>query len=560
VEEPGGEVKKQVRPMRGEDDSAGDYALPRRLVICLDGTWNKRESGTNIYHLANLVQDGKVEDGERQQLVYYDEGVGTGVLDNVTGGAFGIGLSANVREAYDWLVENYRDRPSTEPQDEIYVFGFSRGAFTARSLTGLIANFGLLYRGAPLPPAQLWNAYKRSGVAKRAGKEPPVRRLPELKRDPWAGQHPQLIPPDEMNATERLLVHWSRRVPIRCLGVFDTVGALGIEALAIPWLQEKRAAFHDTHLSAIVVNAFQALAIDEHRASFAHVPWTRRTAKGEFRSTVQHGTIEQRWFIGAHANVGGGEDDNVLAQLPLRWMRDECRKLGLVFKPRTAEGDPPLVDYPAALQECIPLAQPLSPKRPAHIADSFTVFLRGAWRFVARAKRNYRRIDPPPECEGPHEVQSINEVVDPSVLELARLDREAAGRDAYQAPNLWEYLNRNGLPAPTAPLHDYGTSSIRTGWLWVWLSGVGAGGLMLGHVLDEPWPRPWAFAVAAVVIALAADWTESRVNHTDALSQAGTTAGKRRKTILHALLVVRLVALLLAGVGLAYWAFVAATR
>ncbi len=107
--------------------------VKQRLVICLDGTWNKRDSGTNIYHLSNLIQEGEVAD-QWLQRIYYDPGVGTGVLDGVTGGAFGIGLSENVREAYDWLVEHYNDG------DEVYIFGFSRGAFTARSLVGLIAN------------------------------------------------------------------------------------------------------------------------------------------------------------------------------------------------------------------------------------------------------------------------------------------------------------------------------------------------------------------------------------------------------------------------------------
>src|SRR4051794_5434987 len=169
--------------------SETEYNFKRRLALCLDGTWNERDSGTNIYHLSNLILEGKIEpasavqpgaDAEAEaaktwvQMVYYDEGVGTGLLDNVTGGAFGIGLSENVREAYDWLVERYRDG------DEVYIFGFSRGAFTARSLVGMIANCGLIYRGAPLPPEQLWNGYQ-----KMAPYPPPLRpdgtRMPPKK-------------------------------------------------------------------------------------------------------------------------------------------------------------------------------------------------------------------------------------------------------------------------------------------------------------------------------------------------------------------------------------------
>ena len=118
--------------------------LQQRLVLCLDGTWNQSDSGTNIYHLSNLIKKGSVSsDGQTwRQRIYYQEGVGTGVLDRVTGGAFGIGISRNIREAYDWLVERYCDG------DEIYIFGFSRGAFTARSLVGLISRCGLLRRGS----------------------------------------------------------------------------------------------------------------------------------------------------------------------------------------------------------------------------------------------------------------------------------------------------------------------------------------------------------------------------------------------------------------------------
>ena len=96
-----------------------------RLIVCLDGTWNKRDDTTNVFHHQTLTQEGSCPDGWEQRC-YYDEGVGTGVLDGLSGGAFGIGLEQNVREAYNWLVEHFHDG------DEVYIFGFSRGAFTAR--------------------------------------------------------------------------------------------------------------------------------------------------------------------------------------------------------------------------------------------------------------------------------------------------------------------------------------------------------------------------------------------------------------------------------------------
>jgi hypothetical protein len=264
-----------------------NYTFPRRLVLCLDGTWNKRDSGTNVYHLSNLVLEGKKIKPTPPatdtwiQMVYYEKGVGTAVLDHATGGAFGIGLSQNVREAYDWLVERYRDG------DEVYIFGFSRGAFTARSLVGMIARCGLLHRGAPLSPEQLWARYKKLGPRSYARatsardvkqrwpfgwKEEQLRELKDFNPAPGDKRNEAELAKAKTE-TEELLCRWSRRIPIKCMAVFETVGSMGVEALAIRWLREKRAAFHNTHLTSLIKNGFQALGIDEYRANFSHIPW-----------------------------------------------------------------------------------------------------------------------------------------------------------------------------------------------------------------------------------------------------------------------------------------------
>src|SRR5262249_31574842 len=123
----------------------------QRLVVCLDGTWNNRDDSTNVLQHFALAVSGPAPDGEGiTQTKHYIEGVGTGVLDGITGGGFGFGLETNVRKAYDWLIANYHDGSSPADADEIYIFGFSRGAYTARSLVGFIATCGLLRRGAPL--------------------------------------------------------------------------------------------------------------------------------------------------------------------------------------------------------------------------------------------------------------------------------------------------------------------------------------------------------------------------------------------------------------------------
>src|SRR4051812_29160685 len=132
----------------------------QRLVVCLDGTWNNSDDSTNVLqHFALALKRLPASNRSISQTKHYIEGVGTGVLDGITGGAFGFGLEANVRKAYDWLIANFNDNDHPADADEIYIFGFSRGAYTARSLVGFIATCGLLRRGAPLSVNQLWKAY-----------------------------------------------------------------------------------------------------------------------------------------------------------------------------------------------------------------------------------------------------------------------------------------------------------------------------------------------------------------------------------------------------------------
>jgi uncharacterized protein (DUF2235 family) len=126
----------------------------KRLIICLDGTWNKHDSSTNVLHHYNLIREGPVPGtSDLVQKKLYLLGVGTGVLDSLSGGAFGFGLEANVRAAYNWLLAEYC------PGDQIYVFGFSRGAYTARSLVGFICQCGLITRATPITVEKLWRKY-----------------------------------------------------------------------------------------------------------------------------------------------------------------------------------------------------------------------------------------------------------------------------------------------------------------------------------------------------------------------------------------------------------------
>src|SRR5258706_3396704 len=130
----------------------------KRLALFFDGTWNRPEDNTNVWRLALMLAD-KGEDGVPQEK-FYDEGVGTHLVDRFTGGAFGYGLSENVRGGYRWLMEHYN------PGDEIFLFGFSRGAFTARSLAGVIARCGLLKPDAPIGFRQLYERYQKGDTVR----------------------------------------------------------------------------------------------------------------------------------------------------------------------------------------------------------------------------------------------------------------------------------------------------------------------------------------------------------------------------------------------------------
>ncbi len=254
----------------------------KRLIVCFDGTWNTADNQgnpTNVVRLARMIPP--TDPKGIHQLVFYDAGVGTGNwFDRVLGGAFGNGLEKHIKNAYLFLAQNH------EPDDEIYLFGFSRGAFTARSLAGFIgACRGLLRRDALSKLELAWRFYRQK---------------PEDRSDQQFDlEIRQSVAADTM---------------ITCLGIWDTVGSLGIPGGPMEGFNRLRYAFHDLTLSQRVRNAFQALAIDEHRRPFDATLWQRpkETNKGQ--------VVEQVWFPGVHANIGGGYPDTEISDLPLRWM------------------------------------------------------------------------------------------------------------------------------------------------------------------------------------------------------------------------------------------------
>lgn len=277
----------------------------QRLLLFLDGTWNLDDGTqppTHIVRLRNMVDETcfRREGVNWYQRVYYDTGVGTGPLDRWLGGLAGVGLDRNIVQAYRFLSQHYRPTASPQPTDEIAVFGFSRGAFTARSLVGFVGAAGLL-RAEHCTDDNLKRAWE-------------YYRTPEKERSPG-----------EKAALAALC---QSGVRVRVLGVFDTVGALGIPGKFLLRINKYRFQFHDTELSSIVDYAFHALALDEQRQPFEAAVWQQPRHRF-FRR------IEQVWFPGVHADVGGGyvqpsagEPD--LSLLPLQWMVERLRSRDLV--------------------------------------------------------------------------------------------------------------------------------------------------------------------------------------------------------------------------------------
>ena len=286
----------------------------KRLVICCDGTWNEPDQSvdgnaadeTELTNVLNVVRGLAPVDGNQvPQVVYYDTGVGTqGMADKYIGGGLGSGMSANIRQAYRFIANNYHEG------DELFLFGFSRGAYTVRSLAGFIGVVGLLSKENLRLLPEAYSLY-RLPPSKRAGSMV-ERRLKEVGE-------PSRIP-----------------TPIKFIGVWDTVGALGAPTPLLGRLTRNRVSFHNTHLGKDVEHAYQALAVDERRRPFQPVLWTGAPVNGQ--------AIQQAWFAGVHSNIGGGYRDTGLSSIALAWMAGRAASHGLEFAGAIAGISPPAAD------------------------------------------------------------------------------------------------------------------------------------------------------------------------------------------------------------------------
>jgi uncharacterized protein (DUF2235 family) len=269
----------------------------KRIVICAEGTWNEpeqvdsrtgRRKPTNVLKIARAIRP--LDPAGVDQVVLYHEGVGTDPgIDKYTGGAFGRGMEDNVRALYRFVVLNY------EPGDELFFFGFSRGAFTVRTLAGFMKAVGLLEKDDEFYTPELYKLYESKESTDSDAWREAFRNIRDHRPCP----------------------------PIKLIGVWDTVGALGAPGLLGQVFNRNKYRYHMIGLHDSILNACHALAIDERRKPFRPDIWTRPDG--------WTGTLEQAWFPGVHSNVGGGYDPDGLANEALQWMAEKAEALGLVF-------------------------------------------------------------------------------------------------------------------------------------------------------------------------------------------------------------------------------------
>ncbi len=274
----------------------------KRIVICADGTWNDPEDdhATNVLRVARAVKP--VASDGRKQVVFYDWGVGS-YYSKIRGGTSGLGMTKNIQDGYRFIVQNY------DNGDQIYLFGFSRGAYTVRCLAGMLNNCGILKRPNASKIPNAFKFYKKRSAKPGS---------PEART--WRRKH-SLVP-------DRGVVDF--------IGVWDTVGALGIPTRVLAFVEEKDL-FFDPVLGSNVRVARHAVSIDEKRGDFRPTLW----------DPSETADLKQVWFAGVHADVGGGyaptKQGKTLSDIPLAWMATEATRHGLEFEShlyKTSKLDP----------------------------------------------------------------------------------------------------------------------------------------------------------------------------------------------------------------------------
>lgn len=278
--------------------------MKKRIVICADGTWSRpeidihKDKPTNTLKIARAIKP--YGDDQHPQQVFYDWGVGS-YTDPILGGAIGQGMHKNIMDNYRYIVQNY------SPGDELFLFGFSRGAYTVRSLSGLINNCGIIKRPYAQRIQQAFDHYKNI-------------------TSPFSPQGEESIRFREQFS------HASRE--IQFIGVWDTIGSMGIP-MSFLGLFDDSDEFYNTKIGGNVVYARHALAIDEHRSDYKPTIW----------KPLGSTNLKQVWFAGSHSDIGGTYvadcDTDLLSDISLTWMIKQAQHAGLTIEQHLSDNARP---------------------------------------------------------------------------------------------------------------------------------------------------------------------------------------------------------------------------
>jgi uncharacterized protein (DUF2235 family) len=416
--------------------------MPKNIVFFADGTGNDRAHGfkTNVAKLSDRAEnmrvsaggptwqdlsgsalDAEVDHPDIRQITSYDAGVGTEMGDLVSR-ATGSGISRNIQDGYDFIVRFYA------PEDRIFLFGFSRGAYTVRSLAGLIGLCGIAQRGTR-DGGDL--RHDRVARAKTASEAYAVYKTGSGQGE--AGREARLTAAKAFRKTHAYVEHRdpAARAPY-FIGVWDTVRSLGVPLGYKDWeLSFWPHRFHDHDLNAYVRYAFHALSIDDRRQQFLPTLWNEPTKAQETGDPVGQ-VFEQVWFPGVHSDVGGGYHDSGLSDIALDWMIDKALA----------------AQHPLRFQ--VPPKHELDPRPTGEIHNS----REGFWKRLV-----YREV-PRFVCKGHQEpLSKLTVKTGEAFLHASWRDRIGALYDAYDTPHLGthpDYVRafdqlKRGIKPPTGP-------------------------------------------------------------------------------------------------------------
>ena len=366
----------------------------KNICIFFDGTWNQSKTNTNVHKGFDPICLG-VDETSGAQITEYIPGVGTEFLTWVRGGAFGKGIQDNIMSGYNFLVRHYTQG------DKIFLFGFSRGAYTARSLAGMIVRYALLHRDADIDADTIFKAYT---------KQTDARQITALRN----------IAPNDMTALETSILAGSRRVDIHFMGLWDTVGMIGVPKGDQFGLNNEHK-FHHQNVSTLYQNIAHAVSLNENRGLykptlfFKYEPDTATAAQRAENLAKFERRVEQRWFAGSHSCIGGsGGNPNEV--IPLAWIYNKAAQAGLMLR------------SPVNTDVATPDGK---------IDDSFNKSLLGLGKLFS--KRHHREVGRGTIQNDGYSLTCVNEKIDSSVFDRCRADPN------YRPENLVSWAQRKGV-------------------------------------------------------------------------------------------------------------------